>query len=190
VSPGQVDVALAELLAERDIRRVILQYCRGIDRMDPVLVRSCYHDDATDDHGSAIRTADDYVAWAFRLLRRYEMTMHLVANMSIEVTGDVALAETYGISFHRTAPDQPMDPKLNLISGFRFVDRFERRGEWRIAKRVITAEWSRVDDLEGRWPFPDSLRRGTRDDQDPVWWLVPELGLAHSPEAEAQQAEG
>lgn len=172
---------LDDLLAERDIRQVLARYCRGIDRHDLALVRSCYHDGAVDEHGSFTGDADEYVAWVGGLLGRYAMTMHVLANTSIELAADVALVESYGLSFHRSGPDGADDARLNLTTGFRFVDRFERRaGEWRIARRVAVTEWSRVDDEAGRWPVPGSLRHGTRDATDPVWWLVPELGLRRS----------
>lgn len=181
--------SLDDLLAERAIRQVLARYCRGIDRLDLGLVRSCYHDDAIDEHGSFTGNPDEYVAWAGRLLRRYAMTMHVLANTSIErdASGDVALVESYGMSFHRGGPDEADDAKLNLMTGFRFVDRFERRaGEWRIVHRIAVTEWSRVDDAAGRWPVPDSLRHGTRDATDPVWWLVPELGLWRSDDGPAE----
>lgn len=178
---------LDDVVAEHEIRQVLARYCRGIDRHDLALVRSCYHDDAVDEHGSFTGGPDEYVAWVGRLLRRYAMTMHFLSGSSIERTGDVALVETYGISFHRSRPDEAADAKLNLMTGFRFVDRFERRASggdgdpaWRIAHRVAVTEWSRVDDEPGRWPVPTTLRHGTRDATDPVWWLVPELGLRRS----------
>jgi hypothetical protein len=180
--PGSDLAATVQLLAdERDIRRVVLRYCRGIDRLDADLVRSCYHPDATDEHGSFAGGVDAYVTWVFGLLDRYDSTFHLVANQLVDVApgGQVALSESYGIAMHRSAtpgPDGGLDPKRNLITGFRFVDRFERRsGEWRIAARVATTEWSRVDDEAGRWPVPEHLRSGTRDATDPVWALVPEV---------------
>jgi hypothetical protein len=179
-----LDDTLADVVAEHEIRQVLARYCRGIDRYDLELVRSCYHDDAVDEHGSFSGGPDEYVAWVGRLLARYAMTMHFLSGSSIERAGDVALVETYGISFHRSSPEEAADAKLNLMTGFRFVDRFERRpssdGRWRIAHRIAVTEWSRVDDEPGRWPVPPTLRHGTRDATDPVWWLVPELGLRRS----------
>lgn len=176
------DHQLIQALAdEQAIRRVIMRYCRGVDRFDADLVRSCYHPDATDEHGSFKGGIEEFIAWAFRLLARYESSMHLIANVLIDVDGDVALAESYGVAYHRgpSDTDAEPDPKLNLTNGFRFIDRFERRdGEWRIATRVVTTEWSRVDDVAGRWPIPDHLRRGTRDETDPIHWLVPEVGTS------------
>jgi hypothetical protein len=172
------EAGLRALLDEREIRGVLLRYCRAVDRLDEPLLRSCYHPDARDEHGSFAGSVDEYVAWAFRLLQGYATTMHLLGNVLVEVSGDVALAESYGISFHRTEPKEGelFEPRRNLTVGFRLVDRFERRGgEWRIARRVATTEWSRVDDLAGRWPAPAHLRRGARDASDPIYWLVPEL---------------
>ena len=47
-----MDPRLSRLLDRNEIEEVVLRYCRGIDRRDFDLVRSCYHPDATDRHGS------------------------------------------------------------------------------------------------------------------------------------------
>ena len=114
-SPSGPDpAAVAELLEKQAIHEVVLRYCRGIDRMDEAVVRGCYHPDATDTHGAFHGTIDEFVEWAFRLLGRYAATMHLVANHLSTIAGDVAVAETYGISHHRS--DDP-DPRRNLTVG-------------------------------------------------------------------------
>ena len=165
---------LRAVLDEREIRDVILRYCRGIDRMDAALVRSCYHPDAVDDHGSFSGDVEAFLAWVWPLLRRYTMTMHFVGNLLVEVDGDVAAAESYGIAFHRSDAGRP---NLNLITGFRFLDRFERRqGSWRIARRTAVTEWSRVDDEAGRFLPGDSQPRGRRDAEDTSYALFADLG--------------
>jgi len=162
------------LWAESEIRRVLLRYARGIDRLDLDLVRSCYHPDATDSHGSFDGTADEFVTWVERVLLRYDATMHFLGNPLVELAdGDpdrsptTAVVETYGMAFHRTAGGPP---ERNLVTGFRFVDRFEcRAAEWRIARRVAVTEWSRVDHEHDWWPVPDGMLRGRRDRTDPVY---------------------
>lgn len=158
-----------ELWAEAQIRRVLLRYARGIDRLDLDLVRACYHPDATDSHGSFTGTVDEFVTWVERVLRRYDATMHLLGNPLVELddSGTTAAVETYGLAFHRAAGGPP---ERNLVTGFRFLDRFECRGdEWRIARRIATTEWSRVDREDDWWPIPDGMLRGTRDRTDPVY---------------------
>jgi hypothetical protein len=179
MADGEADGGLELLLAERAIHRVILRYCRGVDRMDRDLVHSCYHLGATDTHGSFTGTVDEYLVWVWRVLARYSMTMHFLGNVLVEVDPgrpDRARAETYGIAFHRTdnGPDAG-----NLTTGFRYVDDFAFRPvhaglapEWRITRRVATTEWVRVDRPEDHWPIPGGMLRGSRDPSDPVYHPV------------------
>jgi hypothetical protein len=159
---------LDRLVAEAEIRRVIARYCRGIDRMDLELVRTCYHADARDEHGSFSGSIDEYVDWVAGLLAKYDATMHFVANQLVEFDDrDTARVETYGMSVHRSSSGEP---HLNLTTGFRYVDRFERRaGEWRIAHRVAVADWSLRHEPEDWWPLPEQQRRGRRDRTDAVY---------------------
>jgi hypothetical protein len=164
------------LLAERAIHRVILRYCRGVDRMDRDLVRSCYHAGAVDSHGSFTGTVEEYMVWVWRILARYSVTMHFRGNILIEVDptdGDRARSETYGIAIHRTDNGPVVG---NLTTGFRFIDDFARRpaepggpAEWRIDRRVATTEWVRIDQLEDHWPIPAGMLQGSRDRTDPVY---------------------
>lgn len=159
---------LRHLLARQEIHDVVLRYCRGVDRLDLDAVRACYHPDATDEHGSFTGDVDAFLAWIGRLLPRYTMTMHVVANHLVEFAGpDLARAETYGIAYHRS---EGGDPRGNLTTGFRYIDDFARRdGAWRIAKRVATTEWVRIDDAAGQWPVPEGMLTGRRDHEDPVY---------------------
>jgi len=159
------------LLDEREIRTVLLRYCRGIDRMDRDLVRSCYHPDATDSHGSFSGTVDEFLEWAWRLLGRYTTTMHYLGNLLVEFDPDRpgwARSEAYGVAVHRTDDGEP---RGNLTVGFRFIDDFARRGArgWRISRRVATTEWVRADRVEDRWPIPSGMPTGRRDGADPVY---------------------
>jgi len=161
------DAALSDLLDEREIRTILLRYCRGVDRMDRELVRSCFHEDAVDSHGNFEGDVDALLDWMWDLLSKFDSTMHFLGNMLIEIEGDLARAETYGVAFHRGDPEKP---HRNLVNGFRYVDHFERRaGAWRIARRTVVTEWSRVDAPENWWPTPEEVLSGTRGPADPVY---------------------
>jgi hypothetical protein len=156
-----------ELLDKQAVYEVVLRYCRGIDRLDLEAVRDCYHPDGVDHHTGFSGPRDDYVRWVGEGLGRFEGTMHVVANHLVELDGDVAFSETYGNAHHWGSP--PDDPGLNFVSGFRYVDRLERRaGVWRIAERHAVREWTRaipaevVRAKEGAGPSP------RRDGDDPV----------------------
>ncbi len=165
-------MSMETLLARQEIADVILRYARGIDRMDFELVRSCYHPDAYDEHGSMKGGVEDFIDGCRSFLPRFAATQHFMGNMLIEVDGDVARAETYAVAYHREllADDSGRDD----VWGIRYVDRFELRdGAWKIAYRVVAQEWRRVD------PIPTGRVRGggpgvwgTRDGNDAVDWVL------------------
>ena len=165
-----VEPEVQALLDRQAIHDVVVRYCRGIDRLDLELVRGCYHPDATDDHGSFLGTRDEYVEWVGGVLMRYTGTMHVVANHLVELDGDVAHSETYGVAYHHGDP--PDDHRRNFTTGFRYVDRFERRDrEWRIATRVAVREWTHTVTAEQQVIIPPERdgRRGQRDRTDAVY---------------------
>ena len=161
--------AVRRLSDRAAIHDVLMRYLRGIDRLDFDLVRSCYHADATDTHGSFSGGIDEFLEWVAPLLASYDSTFHFAGNELIEIESDSrARSELYGIAHHRTAGGAP---NQNLITGFRYIDDFERRGggEWLIARRVATTEWVRVDEESGWFEFSEHLLRGRRDGSDPVF---------------------
>lgn len=159
------------VVAKQAIAEVVYRYCRGIDRNQREMVRDCYWPEATDEHGSFVGTRDEYVAWVFdRMLPRYEMTMHFIGNLLVELADDGvrAKSEAYGFAMHRVRSDKP---EHNLRTGFRYVDDFAKRdGQWRIARRTCTLEWTLHTEPDRWWDAPPTHRRGARDRTDPVYW--------------------
>ena len=169
------DPAVQELLDKQAVHEVVLRYCRGIDRMDPELVRDCYHPDATDEHGTFVGSRDEFVDWVMGAVAKFSVTMHVVANHLCEIDpddGDVAYAETYGVGYHQGPPAD--DKRRNFATGFRYVDRLERRdGAWRIASRIAVREWTHQILPDQQWDIrPDrDGRRGARDRTDAVYTI-------------------
>jgi ketosteroid isomerase-like protein len=161
---------LQRTLDQQEIADVIHRYCRGIDRCDFDLVRSCYHPDGIDDHGDFRGGVEDFIAYVQRTLPTFERTMHFIGNVLIEPTGDTARAESYAIAHHRIPP-RGSKPERDYNVGLRYVDDFERRnGDWRIAARVCIFDWWRIDETDrGTWaPAPGSAI-GRRDAEDVVF---------------------
>lgn len=154
------------LIDEAAIKKVHLRYCRGVDRMDWDMVRSCYHPDGTDDHGSAFSGGlEPFIDWVSVALPRYEMTQHFTGNQLVEVDGDTAWAEHYAIVFHRR-PKTDDAHAADLIVNVRYVDRMERRdGEWRIARRVVIADSNKLDTIEATW-LSATMEPSRRDKTD------------------------
>lgn len=138
---------LQELIDRDQIWRVLQCYSRGLDRLDRALVRSCYWDDAIEDHGDFVGYPDDFIEWADRATLSFKSTQHGLLNHVCELRGEEAYCETYYLFSGVTGGD------TDFLATGRYIDHFQRRdGVWRIANRV------RV--LEGKFDIPSS-NRGT-----------------------------
>lgn len=137
-----------DLAARRDITDAVQRYMRGLDRLDPELQRSAFHDDAVIDCGLMKGDVDAFVTFAQDLLATMDATHHLLGQVRIELDGDRAVGECYFQAWHRTiGEDGPDDGAVRdvFISG-RYVDRYERRGgAWRIAARTLVTDWVKDD---------------------------------------------
>lgn len=132
------------LLAERAIRQVILTYCRGVDRADSDLIRSCYHPGAQDAHGSFHGDGDAFADYIVVLVKdRFESTVHTVHNCTIQFDGDSgAHVETYFVAYHLGKQEPSGEAVFRIFAG-RYVDRFELRdASWKITSRVVVRDWS------------------------------------------------
>jgi len=158
---------LDQLQSRAEIAEVVVRYCRAFDRCDEAMLRSCFHPDATHEHGSFKGLSQDFCTMGLALVRGVALTHHQLGPVSIELDGEVAYAETYFTSYHRLAGE----PQEDRIMGGRYVDRFERRGgAWRIARRQGVNEWLRHEPAADRGFFErPSSERGRRDRDDPAY---------------------
>jgi hypothetical protein len=96
---------------------------------------------------------------------------HLVGNILIERTGDVAQVESY--LYNELVPRDPGAGLPDILVGGRFLDRFERRGgRWAIAERRLVFDYSRMRPSTPKmweaWPEGDVLL-GRPDAGDPLY---------------------
>ena len=165
---------IAAVADKQEIYEVLTRYCRGIDRRDVELLRSCYHEDAYDDHGMFQGPAWEFAEYAVENLQTMQRTMHCIQNISITLAGDVAASEAYLIAYHRMTSREGGD--ADHVVGARYVDRLERRdGEWRIAHRTVVYEWSRIDPVGRTWKVRPEYTVGTRDRDDRSYTVLEEL---------------
>ena len=164
---------LDQLQSRAEIAEVVIRYCRAFDRCDEAMLRSCFHPDATHQHGSFSGLSSDFCTMGLALVRGVALTHHQLGPVSIDLAGEVAYTETYFTSYHRLSPEPPAggESHEDRIMGGRYVDRFERRdGAWRIAHRRGVNEWLRHEPAADRGFFerPPS-ERGRRDRDDPAY---------------------
>ena len=166
---------LETLLTKQEITEVLYRIARGTDRQDIALFASGFHEDGTDYHG----LANGPVANIVDTLGRSKLlsSQHAITNILIALDGDVAEVESCFNAFHqsRDADGRLMDEELRG----RYLDRFERRADrlWRIARRVVVWDWSRVqpsgetwfDRVRQRPGVEDRFIFGRRDREDMVY---------------------
>ena len=150
--------------AAEAIRQAALRYCRGVDRLDGELMRSAYHDDATDDHGVFTGPAADLCRRVVQSHRRYDATMHCVLNHAIDITDEThATGEVYNVTYLLRTVDGVQ--QLDTWWG-RYLDRYEcRDGRWAIAHRVCVHEWTRSEPLGAPMPIEAHRFRQGREDR-------------------------
>ena len=156
---------LEELLAEAAIRDLQIRYCRAVDRMDFDLLRSCFFPDAKTHFGFFVGSVDEFIEMGAAMLKTYAGTTHFTGNQIVEVKGDRAWAEHYTVATHRFPADEN-GPAREFITFVRYIDDVEQRdGDWRIAKRVLILDSTRMDIIADPGPDP-GVQRGMRDRSD------------------------
>lgn len=184
--PISTTARMQQLLSKEEIRSVMYRYARGVDRRDYDLVRSAYHADAHDDHGTYRGDVDGLVAWISRRHAVIEQSMHVIGQTHIDFLSDeVAVAESYNVSVQRYPAEAEetikawvgdtevrADERLRVVIYARYTDRFEKRdGDWRIARRVVVIE--EVDArLVGVRTGPPVSAEQVRGPEDPIYVLL------------------
>ena len=136
---------LADIVDRHEIHQVMLRYARGLDRLDNPLTRSCYWDDAIEDHGHFVGAPDAFIKWADGSTVMFETTQHAILNHFCDLQGSDAYCETY-YQFTGVAAEPP-----NFVSTGRYIDHFQKRGgEWRILNRVTL--------VEGTFDIPEAAK--------------------------------
>ncbi|WP_295529458.1 nuclear transport factor 2 family protein [Novosphingobium sp. Chol11] len=159
-----LEAEVRDLCARRDIYDALCRYMRAQDRLDPVLHRSAFHDDAWVDCGLMNGTADEFVAFAQGFLADCEGSQHVIGQVQISVNGDTALGEVYFNAWHRIF--EAGAPKDLIVAG-RYIDEYTcKNGEWRISRRREIVDWARTDDPADSFLSENPLLRGARRGTD------------------------
>lgn len=144
-----MDSRIQTLLDRDECTGLVHRLARAIDRCDAELVRSVFHPDATDDHGSFRGTAADFVPWVMEVLAGMRRTQHVLGQILIEFDGDTAVGESYFIA-HHVLPNEAGD--TFMLAAGRYLDRFEKRdGAWRISHRHAVYDWSSTEGVSDMW---------------------------------------
>lgn len=98
------------------------------------------------------RIGRDAIATAMVGLRRYDRTLHVVANQAVELDGDTATGHTYCLAHHVRDVERPdgVVAPFDYVMHVRYLDRYVRLDEgWRIAQRHLQVEFTEDRPVNG-----------------------------------------
>ncbi len=134
----------------------MIDYCRAVDTCDEDLLKSVYHQDSYDDHGSFKGNGHEFATIVVKVLRKqWEATQHTIGDTVFQwLDDDTVTAETYVQAQHLGSDED--GPVLAWFAGV-YLDRFERRdGVWRIADRRVVRTWDKIEPVK-TWCEPGTF---------------------------------
>lgn len=167
-----IEERLEQLEAKQSITEVLHRYARGWDRLDEQAIRSCFHPDATHQHGGFEGASSEFITLGLQAVADFPAVFHMIGNISIELQGQSAATECYFMAYQR----RPIAGSTDMDDWFllgRYVDRFEQRnGEWKIAHRIGLHDGSRTfvpaDESLQTAPADQLSQRNTTD----AWYQI------------------
>jgi hypothetical protein len=136
---SDLESGLRHLMVRMALEDLAARYARAIDRRDMALLRSVYHPDAIDEHGSAYTgDVNGFVSAMPALMGNFLVTQHQIHSKIFAIADDRADGELYFTAYHRL-----INPERHLVVHGRYLDNYEERGgEWKIAHRRLV--WDSV----------------------------------------------
>lgn len=172
------NTTLQRLADTQEIRDLVMQYCRAVDRRDLEKLKDLYHSDAIDDHGAfSAGPVQKFLDLLPTILDGMIAVSHQILNHYIKVEGDYAEGEVYMIAYHLTKDENGKD--LEVIVGGRYLDLYEKRdGVWKFKYRKIVSDWNQIQPSLSNWDAPmfAGTARGDNYKADPSWELFRLIG--------------
>jgi hypothetical protein len=163
------DTTVQDLLAQQQIREVLCQYCRGLDRMDKELAYSVWHANGTALYHDMYKgSGRGFVDWVWEAHAAMERHSHQIANSIIRVDANMAVSETYVTVALWTKADTE-GVQQEIIGKGRYLDSWSRREEhWAIDHREHILDMQTINTLNPGYVNSVS----SRDETDPSFSLL------------------
>jgi hypothetical protein len=141
------------LLDKQACDETLTRYCRALDWLDADALKTVFTPDAEIDYGFFKGRGDAFIPAVMEIERSFLRRWHFVANAIIQVKGDTAEGECYGLAAGVSARE---GKTVTDVFGGRYLDSFVRReGQWMISRRVYVLGWQRsfeADTAEAAMP--------------------------------------
>jgi hypothetical protein len=162
----------AVLSAQAAIREVLLNYCRGMDRIDVPLTRATWHPGGRAYYegaeGAFKGSGEEFCDHAAGYHRGLLSTSHAIQNCLIVVKGDRAASETY-VEFNLLRAE---GQRHILRTGHgRYLDKWSQRdGRWAVDDRHFVVSFFYEREVTAR------LGPARRDESDASYGVLSSLG--------------
>src|SRR5271163_1863030 len=127
------------MLARDELHQLVSAYCRAVDRADYDALRSLYHPDATDSHGSfSTGGVEQFIAQLVAAEPYVRVSQHNITTTNFVVEGDTARGEVYYLVFHTFAG---AEHGSDVIIGARYLQTYTKHdGHWKFSQRTSVAD--------------------------------------------------
>jgi len=161
------------------IQQNLYNYARGVDRKDWARVRSAYHPDAYDNHGSYKGDVNGFIASLEERHAAISRSIHLITNVLVEfIDEDSALVESAFTAHQRVHDFSNPGAAVDNRSIGRYLDYVTRRdGHWRIARRDVIFDFYHTSPATDSPRLTQDATLSKRDDSDLLCTRRSELGL-------------
>ena len=169
INTANIDTTdIDNLMAKQAIRDVLANYCRGLDRMDKVLARSVFHQDASVNYYDIYQGSGyGFIDFVWQAHAAMQCHSHQISNVLTEVRADSAVSEAYVTVLLWTKADDNGQQQEITVRG-RYLDQWCRQeGKWLITNRIHVTDTHTVNTL---CKGPISAQ-STRDSSDPSFLL-------------------
>jgi hypothetical protein len=160
------DADIDVVLSKQALHELCMAYARGVDRADPTLLASLFHEDSSVISGVINASGPQFAREITAFVRgNLERCFHSVANMWFEIDGDGAVGESYVIAVATAGGN-------DVMTGGRYIDAFERRnGKWKFKSRSFVIDWSSTQPTshETGGMYAALTTRGSYGTSDPVY---------------------
>ncbi len=137
--------AIRELLDKQACVETLTRYCRALDWLDGGELKRVFAVEADIDYGFFRGQRDAFIKAVMEIEHSFTRRWHFVANAIVQVKGDTAESECYGLAAGASVKE---GRTTTNVFGGRYLDRLARRdGQWLITWRQYVLDWQQS--LEG-----------------------------------------
>ena len=149
------DTRLQAVEDQLSINQTITRYCRALDWLDEALLRTCYAPEAVIDYGFYQGDVEGFYPIVMAVERATLHRSHFLSNVAIQLHGDLADVECYGIA------TSTLDNKTLNVFGGRYLNRFQRVGNrWLICNSTYVLDYNFATDIPPREQAMEQLQMG------------------------------